>query len=387
MGYATPRWNVDATWTILSPAWPAKQAAPIHQSQDLPETRGITVTTGEKCMSANLTELTAVVYLTIFPPDGRIPLKAKANIPAIDSRIMEIEKLATGKVMEGQKRRISDKAASQMLTQQIVQLRDSCSPPMGYREIMRQLGDQITPDAARNRYDDFKHTALMEGRQTILGAIYTTPPEVLQKIEAVAAGTTPATEQPPASEISATTEDGKRKKIEQVVSAAAQPTLLEAKPQQSEEATTRKTRIVQESEEVKPDDAAMRNVANLSPSQAAHIRGPMIPHSEDEHIRTERNAGKKFSEIQEGLQAKGIACHVGDVSARYYGLKKKHGAKVPAATKSELSDMDLTILGMHERECMISEIAIAVGRKFGRSLSTHQISKRIQELQTYEEVA
>jgi len=133
-------------------------------------------------MSANLTELTEIVYLTIFPPDGRIPLKAKANLPAIDSRIKEIEKLAAGKVLEGQGRRISDKVASQMLTQQIVQLRDSCSPPMGYREIMRQLGDQITPDAARNRYDDFKRPPLRkESYKAISGAIYTTPPEEQQK--------------------------------------------------------------------------------------------------------------------------------------------------------------------------------------------------------------
>lgn len=104
--------------------------------------------------------LSEVVYRTIFPPEGSIPLKAKRNIQAIDARIKEIEQLAEGKAVEGMTRRIGSKAESQRLTEQIVQLRDSCNPPMSYREIMKRLGHVITPDAARNRYDDYKQKLL-----------------------------------------------------------------------------------------------------------------------------------------------------------------------------------------------------------------------------------
>ncbi|MHB8118622.1 MAG: hypothetical protein ACYDHX_07855 [Methanothrix sp.] len=38
--------------------------------------------------------LQEVIYLHVFPPDGSIPFKAKANIASIDARIWEIDSWA-----------------------------------------------------------------------------------------------------------------------------------------------------------------------------------------------------------------------------------------------------------------------------------------------------
>lgn len=310
--------------------------------------------------------LSEVVYKAIFPPEGAIPLKAKRNIQAIDARIKEIEDLAEGRAVEGMTRRISSRSESQSLTEQIVQLRDSCNPPMSYREIMKRLGHVITPDAARNRYDDYKQKLLNAEAYAAMsggGPQKTEMPDHIVE----------ADEMIPAGEIAAAAEDGKYKEID---------TDLLKKPEQIEEATIRESQTVEEIEEVKPEDATLRNVAAMGLSQKAHILGPKIPHSEDDLIFELRTSGKTFSQIQKILQEKGIECGTSDIAPRYYSLKKKAGSmdvKHPSE-KSKLSAIDAAILRMADRDALPSEICIAINRNFNQNLSTGEMAERIRKL-------
>ncbi len=83
--------------------------------------------------------------------------------------------------------------------------------------------------------------------------------------------------------------------------------LQETKPVQSHEAQDLEPKAPQNSKQVVPTAA----------------RAPKIPHSEDEFILTERAGGKKFREIHEALEARGIKCKLDDVITRHYGLLKK----------------------------------------------------------------
>jgi hypothetical protein len=254
-------------------------------------------------MSTNLTE---VVYNQLFP-GGMIPLRCKDNIPAIDARIQEIEELATGKVLEGMNRR-HGKAESRILTEQIIQHRESCSPPMRYREIMNKLGNVITPDAARNRYDDYKHakeaaTMQKEGCDALLGAVYPTPAIELEKIV-----------------------EKSDERLHEIARVTAPPALQEAELQQSGNQTIQQNQIVEKVEEAQP----------AGPKLSISIptgKTPKIPHSEDEFILAERDSGKTFREVHEALQAKRISCHLDDVTARYHNAKKKHGEKTARPEK------------------------------------------------------
>jgi len=84
--------------------------------------------------------------------------------------------------------------------------------------------------------------------------------------------------------------------------------LQEAKPAQSHEAQDLKPNASQNSKKVVP---------------AAAAQAPKIPHSEDEFILEERAGGKKFREIHEALQARGIECKLDDVIWRHNSLLKK----------------------------------------------------------------
>jgi len=69
-------------------------------------------------------------------------------------------------------------------------------------------------------------------------------------------------------------------------------------------------------------------------SRDAAVRDPKIPHSEDEFIFNERAGGKKFREIHEALQARGIECKLDDVISRHYSLLKKPPEKPVAECKA-----------------------------------------------------
>ena len=69
-------------------------------------------------------------------------------------------------------------------------------------------------------------------------------------------------------------------------------------------------------------------------SSVAAVRAPKIPHSEDEFILNERASGKKFREIHEALQARGIECKLDDVISRHYNLLKKPPEKPVAGSKA-----------------------------------------------------
>jgi len=90
--------------------------------------------------------------------------------------------------------------------------------------------------------------------------------------------------------------------------ASCRQELQEAKPAQSHEAQVLEPKASQNSKQV---------------SSAAAVQAPKIPHSEDEFILTERAGGKKFREIHEALQARGIECELDDVIWRHNSLLKK----------------------------------------------------------------
>ena len=90
--------------------------------------------------------------------------------------------------------------------------------------------------------------------------------------------------------------------------APCQQELQETKPVQSYEAQDLKTLAPKNSKQV---------------SSTAAARSPKIPHSEDDFILKERAGGKKFREIHEALEARGIKCKLDDVITRHYGLLKK----------------------------------------------------------------
>ena len=94
------------------------------------------------------------VYDLLFP-GGQLPLDLKHNLGLIDSRISEIHGLAQGKGPAPKTRRIMDPMASAELTRKIVELRDGTNSP-SWRDIAKQLGNAISADAVRCRYQDYK---------------------------------------------------------------------------------------------------------------------------------------------------------------------------------------------------------------------------------------
>ena len=105
--------------------------------------------------------------------------------------------------------------------------------------------------------------------------------------------------------------------------------LQETKPVQSHEAQDLET-------------LAPKNSKQVSPAAAA--RAPKIPHSEDEFILTERAGGRKFREIHEALEARGIKCKLDDVITRHYGHLKKGLDSPKAESKAPELQQSQTVL-------------------------------------------
>jgi len=242
-----------------------------------------------------MTTLSEVVYGYLFP-DQLIPLACKNNLTAIDARITEIEVLASGRKFDGSKR-----AASKLLTEQVVQLRESCSPPMMWKEISRRMGGKMTTDAARNRYVDYKAAqkaeamkeegyAVLSG-QAITGSTYTTPPEVQEKIAS-------SDHIPDATKL-----------IQPETASSAQ---LVEPDQLVQEATIRNSRIVEKPEDIKPTR-----------------HDPKIPHEYDPLILEMRDAGEPYRIIVEALGKRGITANIGDVAPRYNSLARKRATTQP----------------------------------------------------------
>gem|GEM_PF-739902 len=103
--------------------------------------------------------------------------------------------------------------------------------------------------------------------------------------------------------------------------ASCRQQLQEAKPEQSHDAQV-----------LEPKDT--KNFKQVSSVAAA--RALKIPHSEDEFILKERAGGKKFREIHEALQARGIECKLDDVIWRHNSLLKnvKDGNGIEAESKA-----------------------------------------------------
>jgi len=90
--------------------------------------------------------------------------------------------------------------------------------------------------------------------------------------------------------------------------ASCRQELQEAKPAQSHDAQVLEPKDTKNSKQI---------------SRAAAVRDPKIPHSEDEFILKERAGGRKFREIHEALQARGVDCKQDDVIWRHNSLLKK----------------------------------------------------------------
>jgi len=97
----------------------------------------------------------------------------------------------------------------------------------------------------------------------------------------------------------------------------------------------------QELQETKPVQShEAQDLGTLAPknskqvSSTATVRVPKIPHSEDDFILKERAGGRKFREIHEALQARGIKCKLDDVITRHYNLLKKVQAGIEAESKA-----------------------------------------------------
>ena len=95
--------------------------------------------------------------------------------------------------------------------------------------------------------------------------------------------------------------------------------IQEAKPAQSHDAQVLEPKDTKNSKQVSSDAAA---------------RAPKIPHSEDDFILKERAGGKKFREIHEALQAKGIKCELDDVIWRHSSLLKNVKDGIEAESKA-----------------------------------------------------
>jgi hypothetical protein len=284
-----------------------------------------------------MSNLADTIYKELFPPDGAIPLKARGNLLAIESRIKEIQMLADGQVVEGMNRRLNNRSESLRLTMQIAALRDSCDPPMSYREILKQLGAPITPDAARSRYDKLKKAeALKKQFQGINGT---------------------------------------------KLPAAPAPSQVETE-EHSEEATVRNCRPVEEHKKVK-------SARTMTPSEIGKILGPKIPHDYDEFIFSERSKKRPFKEILLALHEKGVECRIEDLESRYYTLHKEKDDELKIEEKKErvLKKSDLPSLSRAEVDDVmwklyldkksLKEIAEELEKTHGVSYSIETVRRRL----------
>jgi len=80
-------------------------------------------------------------------------------------------------------------------------------------------------------------------------------------------------------------------------------------------------KAVQSHEAQVPEPKDTKNSKQVSSATA--VQAPKIPHSEDEFILKERAGGRKFREIHEALQARGVECKLDDVIWRHNSLLKK----------------------------------------------------------------
>jgi hypothetical protein len=335
------------------------------------------------------TKLSEAVYGCIFP-GGLIPLKCKDNLPAIDHKIREIEVLATGQIIEGQGRRIIEKTVSAELTQRIVELRESENPPLKYSEIMDILGNQISPDAARDRYERHvkkvqQANANAEGYASLSGqaiqeGTYKTPVAVQEKIEGgdqfsgatklIGPDKSASSDHPvePNKLIDATLcnvaeslkiegEDHIVEPNEKVI--ASNPTLRdcriveksekvalqEAKPEQAETSPkpseekevsgpvrTGPEVIVREAPAASPDASAVtKRPSDPAPKERGKTDGPAIPHDMDDFILGLKDAGKSIKEVTDAVRSKGIDCSLSDVTNRIYQERKRRANESQAA--------------------------------------------------------
>jgi hypothetical protein len=258
---------------------------------------------------------TEVAILKLLFPGGSIPVERIDDLSEIRNHIAALTALASGKRMPGRPslRRLARPEDSQAATLRIVELWETPKEdgrPRTWVEVAAEVGMGISGNAARHRYETYKS---QQGKELQKEAYAALSGEGIENSDHISATTNMIA----ASDVAVPAENGKSKENATVILPAAQPALLDGKPLQTDVTTVRNSRIVQESDEV------TQKASTLTPSEVAKIRGPKIPHDWDEFILAERDGGKKFREIMETLQAKGIECRIDDVTARYQSEKKK----------------------------------------------------------------
>ncbi|HQE86920.1 MAG TPA: hypothetical protein PLN19_01470 [Methanothrix sp.] len=229
----------------------------------------------------------AEILKILFPPEGAVPLDRLNEINLIRGHIDVAIKLSQGfhPQRTGLAARYYDPEESQRITEKVVELRESLGPDRKRRSwpaIAAEAGN-ITPKAARMRYWKYKQDQKAEG---------------LRK-EAYAALS---------GEL-----------------AHSDPTIRDTQMVE-ERPTIRDSRIVEKS--VKETQDTIQNETSTSTkAQTTRRAPPRIPHSEDDFIDAQRDAGVKFKEIHEALRSRGHDCTIGDVMARHQEIRKKRSSE------------------------------------------------------------
>jgi len=227
------------------------------------------------------------VFRFLFP-GGLIPVERMDSLPAMRSHISALLALASG---QARARRSISAEKSQAVTLQIIQLKEKPKEDgtqRTWREIAEIIDVGITGDSCHKRYRSWKLQ-----QESLAGLRSAAEPSPGMTAQAETLRNVPEM----SSKVQQKTE-----------TAPGRLELQEARPEQSDDAQDLKPTAPQNSKQV---------------VRAAAVRTPKISHSEDEFILAERAGGKKFREIHETLQARGIKCKLDDVITRHYSLLKK----------------------------------------------------------------
>lgn len=238
------------------------------------------------------------VFRFLFP-GGLIPVERMDSLPAMRSHISALLALASG---QARARKSISAEKSQAVNLQIARLKETPKDDgttRTWREIAQIIDVGIKGDSCHKRYRSWK---LQQERFAVMRSAADAPLGMTAQAETLR--NVPQA----SSEVQQKTE-----------TAPGRLELQEARPAQSADAQDLEPKASQNSKKVLP---------------AAAARAPKIPHSEDEFILTERAGGKKFREIHEALQARGIKCKLDDVITRHYSLLKKGHDSPKAESKA-----------------------------------------------------
>jgi|GEM_PF-2803516 len=246
----------------------------------------------------------------IWPPDGRPTWEDRHKIPPIERALNHLLDVVEG--AEAPQTSITV-AESQALTEKAVVLRRR---GMKLRQIADILG--LSEKAVSSRLSDAKKKQTISRVQTEQivtsdgkpAALRSAAPDHIVEANEMVTAIDSAKAKPPAN-------DGTLRNVAQVEQAQpkteqvpGQAGLQDASPAQSEKATIRKDRMVEESKEVRIEREDGKERAK-------------IPHAFDAQIIDQKKSGKTYLEIAEALRLHGLSCTGKDVGNRIFQLRKQ----------------------------------------------------------------